>query len=120
MFRISLSWIAAGASVVGVFLTVWPSDKPLSATQGAILTTIVFVFLLAAFADFREHLKRRPHRYKEDREINKYMFEWIARGGRVVIFTRDHTWANDQQMRDLLVAKARRSELALCLPVETP
>ena len=36
-----------------------------------------------------------------------------------MLFTRDHTWAQDPRIRDLLFAKARRAELTICLPTDT-
>lgn len=57
--------------------------------------------------------------YKTDAEINAYMFRWISKGGRVVVFTRDHSWAREPKIRDLLFTKARNNELAICLPTDT-
>jgi hypothetical protein len=47
------------------------------------------------------------------------MFRWISQGGRVVVFTRDHTWAHESRIRELLSTKARRDELTICLPADT-
>jgi len=44
------------------------------------------------------------------------MHDWIEHGGRVAIWTRDMSWAQNQETRGLLTEKARRSELILCLP----
>jgi hypothetical protein len=44
------------------------------------------------------------------------MFQWISRGERVAIFSRDMSWVDDDQMRELLRTKARRHELILCTP----
>src|SRR5260370_30495881 len=49
------------------------------------------------------------------------MVNWISNGGRVVISSRDMTWAhNDPQMHDMLLTKARAGELTLCLPDAIP
>jgi hypothetical protein len=119
MLRISLTWLAAGASVFGLVYTVWPRREPLTGLQGAVLALLAFMFVLSAAADIRDHLSRRPKRYRTEKEVISYMFRWISKGGRVVVFTRDHTWAQDPKIRDLLFAKARRNELAICLPIET-
>jgi hypothetical protein len=119
MLRLSLTWLAAAASVFGLLCTVWPADHPLTGMQGALLALLGAVFVLAAYTDIRDHLRRRPKRYRTEIKVNAYMFRWIAKGGRVVIFTRDHHWARETKIRDLLFAKARRNELAICLPADT-
>ena len=47
------------------------------------------------------------------------MYQWIDTGGQVAIFTRDHTWVDDDRMRALLEKKAKRGELTICLPRHT-
>ena len=44
------------------------------------------------------------------------MHDWIEHGGRVAIWTRDMSWAQNPETRRLLAEKARRNELILCLP----
>jgi len=44
------------------------------------------------------------------------MHDWIEHGGRVAIWTRDMSWAQNPETHRLLIAKARRKELILCLP----
>src|SRR5437016_3551745 len=119
MLRLSLIWLAAAASVFGLVGTVWPTEKPVSGVQGALLAVLGSVFIIAAYADIRDHLRKRPKKYRAENDINDYMFRWISKSGRVVLFTRDHTWASETRIRDLLFAKARRNELAICLPTET-
>jgi len=119
MLRLSLTWLAAAASVFGALWTVWPKDRPLTGMQGAGLALLGAVFVLAAYADIRDHVRHQPKRYKTDGEVNAYMFRRISKGGRVVVFTRDHTWAQNPKILDLLFAKARRNELAICLPANT-
>lgn len=119
MVRLSLTWLAAAASVFGLLYTIWPTEHPLTGMQGAIVALLGFIFLLAAYADIRDHLHRQPKRYKSEADINAYMFRWISKSGRAVVFTRDHTWAREPKIRDLLFAKARRNELAICLPADT-
>ena len=56
----------------------------------------------------------------EDRAgIRDYMFRWIKNGGRVAIWTRDMSWVNDQEMKNMLRGKAEADELIVCLPRET-
>ena len=44
------------------------------------------------------------------------MHDWIKYGGRVAIWTRDLSWAQNSETRRLLKTKAERNELILCLP----
>jgi hypothetical protein len=44
------------------------------------------------------------------------MKNWISKGGRVAVFTRDMTWANDNDMKKLLTKKAKDHELLLIMP----
>jgi hypothetical protein len=47
------------------------------------------------------------------------MEKWIKHGAGVAIWTRDHTWVDDEGMRQLLTQKAERGELTLCIPKAT-
>jgi len=78
------------------------------------------IFLLAASTDIYDHWQRLPKRCATDAEINDYMFRWISKAGRAVVFTRDHTWAlRDGRIKELLLAKAKSHELTMCLPKHT-
>jgi hypothetical protein len=48
------------------------------------------------------------------------MYNWIEKGGRVQIFSRDLSWAQDRKMKAMLREKARKRELCLCLPQSIP
>ena len=118
MLRIFISWVSAGASVFGLLFTLWPREG-LTAAQGAFLGALGLLFLGSACYDILDDLKRRPKRYKDKLKINEYMSRWISQGGRVVIFTRDHTWAHELKLQELLFAKARLNELTICVPSHT-
>lgn len=60
------------------------------------------------------------HAFKTTAEINDYMYNWISKGGRVVIFTRDMSWASDARIKDLLLRKAELEELSICVPKKIP
>jgi hypothetical protein len=77
----------------------------------ATLTTIFFV----AFEYISE---RRRHVYPRSDTvgIREYMHRWIEHGGRVAIWTRDISWADNGATKDLLTQKAKRKELILCMP----
>ncbi|XXY48536.1 hypothetical protein WME91_51890 [Sorangium sp. So ce269] len=65
-------------------------------------------------------VKRHVYAMDERRGVRDYMYDWIRRGGQVAIWTRDHSWVDDDEMRQLLFAKARKKELIICLPNMTP
>ena len=48
------------------------------------------------------------------------MHDWIKHGGRVAIWSRDMSWANSEETKQLLEVKARRHELLLFLPSANP
>jgi hypothetical protein len=116
MIRAICTWLGTLASVLGFAHALWPIQANLSLYQAGWLAVVSLVFLVAMFADLREHWRRRPRRYKTPYRINNYMYRWIRHGGRVVVFTRDMSWADETRMENLLVDKARRDELTICLP----
>lgn len=116
MVRPIVTWLGSLASVLGLAKTLWPTETGVSYSQAVALTVLAVVFLFALCFDLWEHWKRRPHKYKSPEKINDYMFRWIYRGGRVVVFTRDMSWAQDRRIENLLLDKAKRNELSICLP----
>ena len=75
----------------------------------ALLSVIGIVFL---------HPSSTRHFFALDdkRGIRDYMFRWIKNGGRVAIWTRDMSWVDDEQMKQMLRDKAKSGELIICLP----
>lgn len=120
MVRIVVTWLGTFASVAGLAVALWPETGMISATQGAVLGIVAAVLLAGVSADFIQYMRHRPKRYKTARQINDYMYRWISTGGRVVIFTRDMSWANEPRIKDLLLNKARSEELTICLPDPIP
>lgn len=60
-----------------------------------------------------------PKKYKNQEDIKKYMRNWIGQNGRIVILTRDMSWADDLVTKNGLREKARRNELTICQPTKT-
>lgn len=116
MLRIIGTWLGTIASVFGLVYTLWPPGGAVSPRQAAWLTALAVLFIVTLMLDVREHWKRQPKRYKKPGAIVDYMHRWISGGSRVVIFTRDMSWAREPRIRDLLASKAQRSELTVCLP----
>ena len=72
---------------------------------------VVFVVL-----ELLTHRGRRVYDKSDAEGIKEYMHSWIEHGGRVAIWTRDLSWAQNSDTRQLLKIKAARNELILCLP----
>jgi len=66
--------------------------------------------------EFFSQRGRRVYAKGDTEGIKRYMHAWIEHGGRVAIWTRDMSWANNADTRGLLKKKAGRGELILCLP----
>jgi hypothetical protein len=66
--------------------------------------------------EFTDRRGRRVYAKDDTQGIKRYMHSWIEHGGRVAIWTRDMSWAQNPETHRLLTEKARRGELILCLP----
>ncbi len=107
---------ASFASLCGLILELrppgrnWPWWAWVLGGTGVISFGVVVCLLLA---------NRPKHRVFESADaaaIRRYMHSWIRNGGRVAIWTRDMSWAQNAETQRLLEQKARRNELVLCLP----
>lgn len=113
-------------SVIALVATLYPLvDKNNITPSTASIISIVglIIFLLYAFLVFYEISTldgKRIFKQSDSTSIKKYMLNWIAYGGRVAIWTRDMSWANDDSSKDLLLEKAQSGELIICLPTHTP
>ncbi len=85
---------------------------------------LIVVAVLACAINLREdwlaYKAASAKRYRSGREIRDYMRALLERGGRSAIFSRDLTWADHTDVKDLLMEKARREELTLVLPKAVP
>src|SRR5436853_7701452 len=112
MIRIIFTWLGTAASIIGLVFAAQPG----ALQHEGWLVTVSTVILLGALWDVWEHAKTRPKRFDSADTIKKYMNDWIHSGGRVVVFTRDMTWVDSEDMKGLLREKARAHELTICLP----
>jgi hypothetical protein len=109
-------WLGTLASVAGLFFTLHPANTRVSTIQAMLIGLAIAGFVTMITLDIRDYYRRRPKAYRTKEEINRYMHQWINKGGRVVIFTRDMSWAIQSEIRDLLLQKAAANELTICLP----
>lgn len=114
-----LNWLAATASLVGLFFTLRPSGA-LTSWQIVFLLLVIFVFGIAAIRDIHEERKRASKTYRNSTAINNYMFTMLRDSGRCEICSRDASWITDQRIYSLLEGKARRGELTFLVHKSTP
>lgn len=125
MFRIiSLSVIYGGAfaSFVGTYVSVSPGADLSSWHLYWMIGAAAFTFIAFVF-DVAMYLMSRPKRYRgrnKDRNIIKYMRQWLCSGGRAVIFSRDMSWGNDEYVKPTLINKSKNGELLICIQSPTP
>jgi len=79
---------------------------------------MVLLFLLFEIQDYQKNtpLHFKTKNGKEKRKINEFMYNWINSGSKVAIFSNDMSWANKNEIVDLLIKKASKSELEIYLP----
>lgn len=114
-----LNWLAAAASLVGLFFTVRPQTQPLSALQTFFLAIVGIVFVGAAFSDIRAEKKKSAKKYKSADKINKYMYEILKNSGACDICSRDASWIAEDSIYPLLINKANNHELTFLVHKKT-
>jgi hypothetical protein len=110
----TISNLSAPASILGFIIAFPFSTTHISFSFFQIACLVLFGLSSAGIIIY--DYKNRPKRYKNAEEINEYMFRWISNIGRIVIFTRDMTWTNEQRIKDKLIEKSRNKELIVCMP----
>lgn len=80
---------------------------------------IIFIYGFLIFFEFYTLGGKRIFGQADKESIRNYMLHWIAHGGRVAIWTRDMSWANDDKAKLFLLDKAKNDELIICLPIQT-
>jgi hypothetical protein len=104
------------ASLVGLLVWSLPSPKNLPWWTIALLVLAMFCLFLFVALEFLALRGRRVFAKSDTGGIKRYMHNWIEHGSRVAIWTRDMSWTQDGDTRELLKRKAARGELILCLP----
>lgn len=83
------------------------------------LAALFFVAVISSIQSVKQYINTKPKVYRSQDEINNYMYNWISKGGRVTISTRDMSWGDSNKIQSLLIEKARKRELCICLPENT-
>jgi hypothetical protein len=83
------------------------------------IATILLVYLIRN--DILENASVSIYKINDNDSISQYMYKLISEGGRVAIWTRDMSWAeNHERIIELLTSKAKRNELIICTPRRFP
>lgn len=104
------------ASILTLYDNFFPNPKSLPWWADVLLILTAFFLVILFILELRARPKRRVYSKRDNAGILKYMHEWIEHGGRVAIWTRDMSWANNEKTERLLTRKAKRQELLLFLP----
>jgi hypothetical protein len=115
-----LNWLAAAASLAGLFFTLRPPAESLTTLQIAFLLAIALVFGLAAFRDIRDERRRAAKSYATQAEIDNYMYAMLRYSGQCDICSRDASWISNASIYALLEVKAKRGELTFLVHKSTP
>ena len=107
------------ASITALLMYFLPPPAMLPWWGVATLVVAVIFFIIFVMLEFADHKRRHVFKRKDKMAIEKYMHNWIEYGGRVAIWTRNMSWADNDRTTKLLITKAQHGELILCLPHST-
>src|SRR5437868_6896669 len=93
-------------TLLGAAFTIVPVGNEKGPWFWCLLTLGTVLSAVALVATIIDYFVRRPKTMRSSRHINDYMFKWIQQGGKVAIFTRDMSWADERKVKDLLFSKA--------------
>jgi hypothetical protein len=111
--------IASYFTIVGVALPFLPQPKDMSSLMIILLVLSFIALLVVVVLEIRTRRGRQIYMKSDKDAIRKYLHEWIEHGGRVAIWTRDMSWADNTATQQLLRDKAQARELIICLPQKT-
>jgi len=114
-----LNWLAAAASLAGLFFTLQPPTTSITAWQWFFLVAIVVVFGTAAVHDIIQEKKRSAKKYRSVAEINNYMYNILKNSGHCEICSRDASWIDDKRIFAVLEDKARSGALTFLVHKKT-
>src|SRR2546421_10604680 len=116
LVRKLVALVASFASMAGLLIAFLPSPKDLPWWGAVLVVSATFFFVVLVVLEFLDRRGHRVYARTDTEGIRTYMHDWIEHGGRVAIWTRDMSWAQNPESRRLLIDKAQRNELILCLP----
>jgi hypothetical protein len=103
LYRINIfGTIASIASILGFFAPFFSTNQ----TEIGLFQYIMLgIFALLTLSIIGYNIISSPKVFKDPKSINKYMLKWISKNGRIVIFTRDMSWADDNEIKNILFTK---------------
>ncbi len=107
------------ASIIGLLVVFLPSPSELPWWAIGLLAFAATLFVLFLLMEWRALQRAHIYAGSDANGIRTYMHNWIQHGGRVAIWTRNMSWAENPETRALLIEKAQRHELIICLPQPT-
>lgn len=108
----AVSNISSFASIISFLIFYISVDSKPTTLQYILLA----VFGVASVVQIIILIVNHRKNYKNEKEINSFMLDWISNIGRIVIFTRDLSWGGDQTIKNKLCNKAMNDELIICAP----
>jgi hypothetical protein len=115
----ALGHISAYAGLLGLYLSIIPWDATRPPWHWLLIAATALVAVVTIVMDVRTKARELPTVCKNSAEIRDYMNHWLRAGGRVASVSRDVSWADKDNER-VLLEKAKRRELILCVEKGTP
>lgn len=117
-----LASVGSQASLLGLVYVFVPPGKFFG--WPGVLGVIAAILAIASIvlevkSERKAHKNRKTYRKDDSAGIKAYMRNWIGESGQAVIWTRDLSWADDDQTKNLLKDKARNGNLTVCMPKMT-
>ena len=128
-----LQMVLLAVAAFGTLLQVLEIANP--RVRWSLVAGLLALVLLVLWFEAWRYRSGQPRRFYKTAKINRFMRDWIASEGRVVIFSRDLSWAAQDYyvsswerlkdavrsrqrptIRDLLRDKAGNRELMVCVP----
>jgi hypothetical protein len=112
-------------TLVALVFTLKHEGKPFSTWQQVLFWSAMAIFAADVVFIVRGYTQRPQRRFRQgvrqQRRIRDFMHAWLSTGARVAVFSRDLSWVkdNDDEMRSLLLKKARNDELTVVVPAST-
>lgn len=117
--QMATSTATLGSLVAFILLGQDAADE-VPAWRWSLIAVALLAFVVNLSVDWSAYRAATAKRFRASREIRDYMRALLDRGGRSAIFSRDLTWADHSDVKDVLLEKARRGELTIVLPRVVP
>lgn len=107
---------ATFASFVGLVFSLHQPGSSFTFIQTSLTIISIVAFLFNVYFEIRDYRRSRPRVMRDGGKIRNYMYRWINSGGRVAVFSRSLSWIADNDMRTMMMGKARDGDLTVVMP----